>query len=127
MIYKHLFDSVEDMLTAANESTKRRMHQDVSDAPGWIGRQFSDWTDLMANANGDWPVGQRIVAEMLHELESVTLPPLKVIRRKRHFSSAVSVATGTRSNGIKQLPSACIRSLFPGRSWEYTGISLGFS
>src|SRR5260370_12230888 len=71
------------MLREADRSRRVGHDRCAVDRPSFIGRQFENWDDVMANANGDWPVGQRIVQEMLRELEGIDIGrPTSVARRR---------------------------------------------
>lgn len=84
--YTRIYGTVDEMLKASDQAhaAGRRYYRDgqIEDNAGWIGRHYKGWDEVQAEANSDWPVGQRIVAEMLAKLSSVELPaPVSVKRR----------------------------------------------
>ena len=83
LIREHVFATVEEMLAGSDQSRKAGHDRIAVDHPAFIGRQFESWDEVMANANGDWPEGQRIVAEMLRELEGVEIERPATISRRR--------------------------------------------
>src|SRR5216683_3530545 len=83
LVREHVFGSVDEMLREADRSRRVGHDRCAVDRPSFIGRQFENWGDVIANANGDWPVGQRIVQKMLQELEGIDIDrPTSVTRRR---------------------------------------------
>lgn len=89
------FDSVEEMLDKCDDcydEGRRYGYTNTGTKPSpsnssWIGRSFKDWKDVRDKANKVWEEGVKILDEVMSELAHIELPPSKVIRRKRKFSS----------------------------------------
>ena len=85
----HIWDSVESMLAdcdKAFQAGKRATTTEdcLQESAGWIGRYYGSWSEVVADANGAWPYGQKLVAEMIEQLAHVKLPqPVSLKRRPR--------------------------------------------
>ena len=84
--HKTQYDSLEAMLTAGqaayDEGRRHYTDDSIESGAGWIGRHFTSWQDFRANDNLSWPVGQKIVEEMIQKLSGIELPSLKVTKRR---------------------------------------------
>lgn len=88
--YTRVYQSVAEMIEACDATwqTGRRKWNDeqIEDRAGFIGRHYTSWAEVVADANSDWPVGQRIVAEMLAQMQGVDLPEPVSVRRRACWS-----------------------------------------
>jgi hypothetical protein len=76
MIRKQVYDSVQEMVTAADKAFQAGRRQRDDDAirsdVHFLGRSFDGWGDVVAKVGDYWPEGLDLVQEMLFELRNVT-------------------------------------------------------
>jgi hypothetical protein len=89
-MHTHIYESVEQMLAACNQAVVNgkiapRVTR-IADSLDFIGRQFESWSELLAQANANWPEGQEIIARMVEEMAGCELPAPTSVRRRARWA-----------------------------------------
>jgi hypothetical protein len=71
-IRKQVYDSVQEMVEAADKAFQAGRTHGGFDRASFIGRAFTHWQDVVAKVGAYWPEGLDLVQEMLFELRNVT-------------------------------------------------------
>jgi hypothetical protein len=90
--FEHVYDGLEAMVAAADAGVAAGRVCDNVAMPAsrstFIGRAFTDWSDVKAKIGETWPEGLDEVQWMLFELRKATLPPITCQRRRPRFADA---------------------------------------